>query len=309
MSCAWREEKQQRKASEVRRRRLHALLSAKESKMEGKIAEEKEEKKMFMQSTSSKSPTSLMNVQKQKQKDQKQKIAVNSHFPARLPHTLPRTHTTTKPKTRHTKNGKSTRNDGRKLPPMPTNKRPTFVDAMEARSQERRDKRELRRLRYVAAEQQQQRYESWKTIVSTHIAPEAARAGRMLCRQKKVRMERQRKKLKKEKELQARQKWAAAVIRDAQSTVQKWGLEPWKVYVIAQRTRRSAVESMRWKTMVSSCFDHWSRAVRDAKRYVVVFFFFSLVLFKTISISFLQKFVQKFVQNYSNVDPISFCCY
>ena len=73
-------------------------------------------------------------------------------------------------------------------------------------------------------------------------------------------------KMKKNANLLAKQKWATAVIHDAKATVDIWGLHPWKKYVRLQQLRRKTAQRMGWKSVVSVCFDQWQHNVVEVKR-------------------------------------------
>merc|ERR1711865_899229 len=153
-----------------------------------------------------------------KKKEKKEKGSTSSssstshHFPKRLPHMQPRTHrnTTATTTAKHATNTTTTKRTGT-LPPMPSFQKKeqssfSFVNAMETRSLERKQKREERRQRYLAADLQKQWYETWKTQISSVIGPDAARAGRMFLRKRQAKIERQKKTMKKNANLLAKQK-------------------------------------------------------------------------------------------------------
>ena len=261
----WKEEREQRVLAEARKQRLVDMLAA-----ERRRATETIETKQ--------NSVEEDNKQKKEKKEKKEKGSTSSssstshHFPKRLPHMQPRTHrnTTATTTAKHATNTTTTKRTGT-LPPMPSFQKKeqssfSFVNAMEARSLERKQKREERRQRYLAADLQKQWYETWKTQISSVIGPDAARAGRMFLRKRQAKIERQKKTMKKNANLLAKQKWATAVIHDAKATVDIWGLQPWKKYVRLQQLRRKTAQRMGWKSVVSVCFDQWQHNVVEVKR-------------------------------------------
>jgi hypothetical protein len=215
---------------------------------------------------------------KRKSKSRRPPYSKNSsshHLPSRLPHTQPQS----KSKSVRTRDNINRRNKstvrnrtGKRLPPMPPQPNSaSVVDAMNERAEIHRQKREERRQRYLAADLHKQRYRAWKTIISTLIGPDAARAGRMFARRRNYLLLKKRKKEKAERVLRMQQQWAAAVIHDANTCVKLHGLDPWKKYVREQHIRRAEVERMRWTSIVSKCYATWKRNVHDVKRYGLIF--------------------------------------
>ena len=284
MMITWKDERLNNSSKRKRKKNLMQLLSNQQQKIkvqQEELQEEKEEDQEDQEDQEQEEKTeSKYEDQKFKRKSKSRrppysKNSSSHHLPSRLPHTQPQS----KSKSVRTRDNINRRNKstvrnrtGKRLPPMPPQPNSaSVVDAMNERAEIHRQKREERRQRYLAADLHKQRYRAWKTIISTLIGPDAARAGRMFARRRSYLLLKKRKKEKAERVLRMQQQWAAAVIHDANTCVKLHGLDPWKKYVREQHIRRAEVERMRWTSIVSKCYATWKRNVHDVKRYGLIF--------------------------------------
>ena len=140
-----------------------------------------------------------------------------------------------------------------------------FLVSMEQRAEQRRKKRDARRLRQAKAEQEKRDLECAKMKLAT-LAKDASKGGRLYLRRYEAKCRKGLEEEKQKKVEHRQMQWGKAITQNMKLCVKYYGFRPWALFHILKRMERVRAVSHWERVMQKKCLTRWTNFAHDCKR-------------------------------------------